>query len=97
MIQIAQQSTQESEIANYSALVGFTCHLMTLYAMRPCVHLAENINGHMNLLLDAQFHSLQGEWRETFQQLTKQWQLITEQHKKQQLKENTKKQTTIFH
>jgi len=97
MNQREQQSIQASEISNYSALLGFTCHLMTLYAMRPCVHLAENINRHMNLLLDAEFTFLQGEWKGTFQQLSTQWQLIAEQHKKQQLKNNNQKQNTIFH
>ncbi|MGR9116709.1 MAG: hypothetical protein ACU85E_13160 [Gammaproteobacteria bacterium] len=63
-------------------LMTVIAHLMTCYAFRPCKPIADNINLHLQHLLNSPSKELLGEWAENFSTLLKQWQVIAEHHER---------------
>lgn len=61
-------------------MITVICHLMTLYALRPCEPLATNINRHIKVVLNSSASDSLGEWKGTFEQLHTQWESIAKQH-----------------
>jgi hypothetical protein len=70
----------DKEIVDFPCIVTIICHLMTLYALKPCEPLAANINRHMKVVLNSSAIDSLGEWEGTFRQIHMQWELIAEQH-----------------
>ncbi len=75
----------EKEIVDLPTIVTILCHLMTLYALRPCEPLATNINRHIMVLLKSSAADSLGEWKGTFQQLLIQWENIAKRHVQHQV------------
>jgi len=78
----SQPNFTEKEIVDFSTVITVICHLMTLYALRPCEPLATNINRHIKVVLNSSASDLLGEWKGTFEQLFTQWESIAKQHVK---------------
>lgn len=77
----------EKEIVDFPTTVTILCHLMTLYAMKPCEPLATNINRHIAVLLKSPAADSLGEWKDTFGQLLVQWKYLAKQHAKHTIEE----------
>lgn len=91
MNQTIQANSTENETTDFPTMITVICHLMTLYAMRPCGQLASNINQHIKVLLDSSATDSLGEWKSTFQQLQNRWEVIAECHAQHRLKTTTDK------
>jgi hypothetical protein len=68
MKQLFEHNPSLEQSSDFPAIVTVICHLMTLYAKRPCEQLAVNITRHMNALLSTSIADSLGSWRSTFQQ-----------------------------
>ncbi len=77
----------EKEIVDFPTIVTILCHLMTLYAIKPCEPLATNINRHIAVLLKSPAADSLGEWKDTFSQLRVQWKYLAKQHAKHTIEE----------
>lgn len=98
MKNVSEQDLSLNQHADLPTMMTIICHLMTLYAMRPCTHLATSINRHMNALLNSSESDSLGEWFSTFQQLHIQWNAIANRHNQQQLqKEMFESKKTMPH
>jgi hypothetical protein len=54
MSQIAESgATPEKEIVDFPTIITVICHLITLYALRPCEPIATNINRHIKVVLES--------------------------------------------
>lgn len=80
MNQIKQLDVTENEVVDFPTLITVTCHLMTLYALKPCEPLASNINRHIKVILNSSAGDLLGEWKGSFRQILIQWELIATRH-----------------
>jgi len=80
MNQLSPPGLSTKESVDFASLITVTCHLMTLYALKPCEPLATNINRHIKAILNSSASDSLGEWTSTFTQLLPMWELIAEQH-----------------
>jgi hypothetical protein len=97
MNQTTQVCTDENEIVDFTTFAGILCHLMTLYALRPCEPLAANIHHHFKVLLNSSASDPLGEWVGTFHQLLVTWESIAEQHQRDNQQINIESQPVISH
>ncbi len=77
---VSQPNLTEKEIVDFPTLITVICHLMTLYALRPCEPLASNINRHIKVVLNSSASDSLGEWKSSFEQLLSQWESIAKRH-----------------
>ncbi|MCF6204752.1 MAG: hypothetical protein L3J59_13970 [Methylococcaceae bacterium] len=82
MKQEKNTSMIEKETLDFPTTVTIICHLMTLYAIKPCEPLATNINRHLAVLLESPAADSLGKWKDTFAQLLVQWKHLAKQHAK---------------
>lgn len=80
---VSQPNLTEKEIVDFPTVITIICHLMTLYALRPCEPLAANINRHIKVVLNSSASDSLGEWKGTFEQLLSQWESIAKGHVQQ--------------
>ncbi len=80
MKKVVEYEPSHGQSTDLPTLVTVICHLMTLYAMRPCEHIAANIDRHLFALLTAPAAEALGSWRGTFEKLQIQWRTIARRH-----------------
>jgi len=97
MNQITQVHIDENEAVDFTTFVGILCHLMTLYALRPCEPLATNIHHHFKVLLNSSASDPLGEWIGTFHQLQITWESLAVQHQRDNQQANSETQQVISH
>ncbi len=70
----------KKETVDFTTVITIICHVMALYTIRPCEPLAININRHIKVVLNSTASDSLGEWKGTFEQLLRQWEIIAKRH-----------------
>ncbi len=69
-----------NETIDFTTTITVICHLMALYALKPCEPLVTNINRHIKVILNASASESLREWAGDFKQILSMWELITKNH-----------------